>query len=110
MTENAKLDALALDNDARAGERMLLAVYNFIGRFVSYPSEAARVGHALWIVHTHLMDRWESTPRIAFLSPEPGSGKSRGLNFSQRFVPEPVQTVNCSPAYLFRKVGSEGGV
>jgi len=108
--DNGDLDALALESDARTGERMLLAVYNFIGRFVSYPSEAARVGHALWIVHTHLMDRWESTPRIAFLSPEPGSGKSRALDISQLLVHEPVQTVNCSPAYLFRKVGSEGGV
>jgi hypothetical protein len=65
---------------------------------------------ALESVHTHLMDRWESTPRIAFLSPEPGSGKSRALDISQLLVHEPVQTVNCSPAYLFRKVGSEGGV
>ena len=63
-----ELDAVALSNDERLGDN---AVYKFLGRFVSYPSEHAQVAHALWIVHTHLMDRWESTPRLAFLSPEP---------------------------------------
>ena len=29
------------------------------------------VAHVLWIAHTWLMECWESTPRIAFLSPEP---------------------------------------
>ena len=56
---------------------VLNQVYAFLGRFVSYPSEHARVAHALWCVHAHLMDRWESTPRLAFLSAEPASGKSR---------------------------------
>lgn len=65
--------------------------------------------HALWIVHTHLMDAWDSTPRIAFLSPEPGSGKSRALEVSELLVPTPVHAVNVSVAYLFRRVGDEGG-
>ncbi|MBK6471585.1 MAG: DUF3631 domain-containing protein [Betaproteobacteria bacterium] len=81
----------------------------FLARFVAYPSEAARVAHVLWIGHAHLMDCWESTPRIAFLSPEPGSGKSRALEASELLVPLPVQAVNVTPAYLFRKVGSENG-
>jgi hypothetical protein len=41
----------------------------FLGRFVAYPSEQAQVAHTLWIAHTHMMDAWDSTPRIAFLSP-----------------------------------------
>lgn len=105
-----ELDAVALSNDERLGEFMLNAVYKFLGRFVSYPSEHAQVAHALWIVHTHLMDRWESTPRLAFLSPEPASGKTRALEASELLVPNPVMAVNVSPAYLFRKVGSEEGV
>jgi hypothetical protein len=107
---NGQLDAVALSNDERLGERMLDAVYNFLCRFVSYPSEHAQVAHALWIVHTHLMDRWESTPRLAFLSPEPASGKTRALEASELLAPNPVMAVNVSPAYLFRKVGSEEGV
>jgi hypothetical protein len=56
-----------------------------------------------------MMDRWESTPRLAFLSPEPGSGKSRALEATEPLVPRPVNTVNVSPAYLFRKVASDEG-
>lgn len=81
----------------------------FLRRFVAYPSEHAAVAHVLWTVHTHLMDAWESTPRIAFLSPEPGSGKSRALEACELLVPNPVNAVNVSVAYLFRKVGDENG-
>src|SRR5262249_36054148 len=51
-------------------------VHAFLGRFVIYPSKEAHDAHALWNAHTHVMDAWESTPRIAFLSPEPASGKT----------------------------------
>ncbi len=79
----------------------------FLLRFVAYPSDHARVAHVLWVAHTHLMDCWQSTPRIAFLSPEPGSGKSRALEVTEPLVPNPVLAVNVSPAYLFRKIGDE---
>lgn len=82
----------------------------FLGRFVIYPSEHARVAHVLWIAHAHLMDVWDSTPRLAFLSPEPSSGKTRALEISELLVPLPVEAVNVSPAYLFRKVGSDEGL
>lgn len=91
------------------GARLLDDVRTFLARFVAYPSAYALVAHALWIVHTWLMDAWESTPRIAFLSPEPGSGKSRALEVTEPLVPRPVHAVNTSPAYLFRKVSDEAG-
>ncbi len=91
------------------GAELLDAVETFLGRFVAYPSEHARIAHVLWIAHTHLMDCWESTPRIAFLSPEPGSGKSRCLEVTEPLVPRPVHAVNTTPAYLFRKVSDEAG-
>jgi hypothetical protein len=84
-------------------------VYNFLGRFVCYPSERAHVAHVLWVAHTHCMDAWESTPRIAFLSPEPASGKTRALEISELLVPNPVEAINVTPAYLFRKVGGKDG-
>jgi hypothetical protein len=55
------------------------------------------------------MDCWESTPRIAFLSPEPGSGKTRALEISELLVPRPVEAINVSPNYLFRKVSDPDG-
>ena len=55
------------------------------------------------------MDYWDSTPRIAFLSPEPKSRKTRALEVSELLVPRPVEAVNVSAAYLFRKVASQEG-
>src|SRR5262249_5392869 len=107
---NNDLDATVIEFDSKHGERMLAEVHDFIGRFVACPSQHAQVAHALWIVHAHLMMKWESTPRLSFLSPEPASGKTRALEVTELLVPNPVSAVNVSPAYLFRKVGSDEGV
>ena len=90
----------ASPTDANAAQP-LDDVLVYLRRFVAYPTEHAAIAHALWVVHTHLMDAWESTPRIAFLSPEPGSGKSRALEACELLVPNPVNAVNVSVAYLF---------
>lgn len=83
------------------------AVHAHMGRFVAYPSEHTHVAHTLWVAHTHLMEAWEATPRLAFLSPEPASGKTRALEITETVVPNPVEAVNVTAAYLFRKVGDE---
>jgi hypothetical protein len=79
----------------------------FTGRFVAYPSAEAPIAHVLWIIHTHGMDAWQSTPRLAILPTEPGSGKTRPLEVTELLVPDPVQAINVTPAYLFRKVGDD---
>jgi hypothetical protein len=94
---------------AERGDTLLGEVEAFQSRFTVYPSAHAKVAHVLWIGHTHLMSVWDSTPRLAFLSPEPASGKTRALEVTELLVPSPVQAVNVSPAYLFRKVGEQGG-
>ena len=95
--------------DAPEGAALLDGVHEFVGRFVAYPTEAAKIAHVLWIAHAHCMDAWESTPRLAFVSPEPGSGKTRALEITELLVPRPVEAVNVTPAYLFRKVAGEEG-
>jgi hypothetical protein len=92
------------------GASVLDRVYAFLGRFVAYPCEHSHTAHALWVVHTHFMNAWETTPRLAFLSPEPGSGKTRALEITELLVPRPVSAVNMSPAALFRMVGHEDGL
>lgn len=92
------------------GAKLLHLVHDMLGRFVAYPSPAAHIAHTLWIAHAWLMDVWDSTPRIAFLSPEPGSGKSRALEITELLVPRPVIAVNTTPAYLFRKVSDPDGL
>src|SRR5262245_17609869 len=96
-TENDELDALAVRNDDRQGELILTKVNDFIGRFVAYPSEHARVAHALWIAHAHMMKGWHTTPRLAFMSQEKESGKSRALEITQLLVPTGILSVSISP-------------
>ena len=109
LETNTELDAQVLVFDAQQGQRVIQGVYDFLGRFVAYPSEHARCG-ACAVDHPHPPDgRLGFTPRIAFLSAEPASGKTRALEVTELLVPNPVRAVNVSPAYLFRKVGCEEG-
>jgi hypothetical protein len=95
--------------DRSEGAALLNDVETFLKCFIAYPSPHAPVAHTLWIAHTHLMSAWESTPRIAFLSPEPASGKTRSLEVTELLVPNPVSAFNVTPAYLFRKCGGDDG-
>jgi hypothetical protein len=107
-TNGHRKDGLAAKSPIVVGHP-LDEIETFLARFVAYPSEAERVAHVLWIGHAHLMEAWFSTARIAFLSPEPASGKTRALEVTAPLVPNPVQAVNVSAAYLFRKVADESG-
>jgi hypothetical protein len=114
VIHNQGVDAArAMHDEARPFDQEGAAIFNdvrsFLSRFIAYPSEHAKTAHVLWVAHTHLMGAWESTPRIAFLSPEPGSGKTRAMEATELVVPNPVAAVNVTPAYLFRKVGGADG-
>ncbi|MFJ8868318.1 DUF3631 domain-containing protein [Streptomyces sp. NPDC102473] len=91
------------------GAALLNEVETFHRRFNAFPAEAAYVAVALWDAHTHLLDAFDSTPRMAFLSPEPGSGKTRALEVISTLVPHPMHAVNASPAALFRAVADTAG-
>jgi hypothetical protein len=103
--EYAAIDAVA-EHD---GGPLLDDVRAYLGRFICYPSEHAAVAHTLWVAHTHLMPSWETTPRLAFLSAEPESGKTRCLEATEPLVPRPINTMNSSANYLFRQTGSDAG-
>ncbi|MDI5967158.1 DUF3631 domain-containing protein [Streptantibioticus silvisoli] len=91
------------------GAVLLDEVEAFHRRFNVFPSAAAYIAVALWDAHAHLLDAFDSTPRLAFLSPEPGSGKSRALEIVETLVPQPMVAVNASPAALFRAVSGMDG-
>ncbi|WP_455362600.1 DUF3631 domain-containing protein [Streptomyces sp. SYSU K21746] len=91
------------------GAALLDEVEAFHRRFNVFPTQAAYVAVALWDAHAHLLDCFDSTPRMAFLSPEPGSGKSRALEIVETLVPHPMVAVNASAAALFRAVSGTDG-
>ncbi|MFE1976617.1 DUF3631 domain-containing protein [Streptomyces hygroscopicus] len=91
------------------GAALLDEIEAFHRRFNVFPAEAAYVAVTLWDAHAHLLDAFDSTPRLAFLSPEPGSGKSRALEIVETLVPHPMVAVNASAAALFRAVSGTDG-
>ncbi|WP_338690424.1 DUF3631 domain-containing protein [Bradyrhizobium sp. 26S5] len=106
--DNIELDRIVEQVDLSQGERVLRDVYEFIGCYVRYPSDHAQIAHALWIGHAHCMQHWHTSPRLAFMSEEKESGKTRGLEVTEPLTPGALLSFNLSPAALVRKV-AEGG-
>lgn len=75
-----------------------------IGRFVALPGEHYEIAVTLWAAHTHLVECFDSTPRLSFQSPEPGSGKTRALEVLAKLVHDPVETMNTTTAFLARRI------
>ena len=91
------------------GVDVLALTRNYLKKYVAYPSPHALVAHTLLVAHTHLLEAFDSTPRGAFLSAFPGSGKTRALEVTMPLVCRLVSTVNPSANYLFRKAGDPEG-
>lgn len=104
---NLEQKANAILEGGNEGAEVLAAVHDFCGRFIAYPDANCQIAHTLWIAHTHTLDAFESTPRLAFLSPEPASGKSRALEVTGLLVPNPVESVNSTEAFLLRRIGTQ---
>lgn len=104
MTEFTTIHAGTPEAQALAADQVLQQVEAYLRRFVWFPSDHARVAATLWVAHTYLIDDFESTPRLALLSPEPGSGKTRALEVIGSLVRYPMHAINCTPAALFRSV------
>lgn len=92
---------------ASTGEMVLGETFAFLGRFVAFPSDAAHVAVTLWAAHCHAVAAFDSSPRLALLSPEPGSGKTRTLEVLGLLVPRPMHVLNASVAVTFRAVDAE---
>ncbi|SFQ29281.1 hypothetical protein [Actinomadura madurae] len=97
MTDATHSDHGATTAADREGVAALNAAHDFITRFCVLPSQAAYNAMALWAAHAHIIDAFDSTPRLAFLSPEPGSGKTRALEILALLVPFPMHAVNAAP-------------
>lgn len=68
-----------------SGAETLDMTRGFLTRFVAFPSQATADVVTLWSAHTHVTDRdgrlaFDTTPRLAFLSKGPKSGKTEALN------------------------------
>jgi hypothetical protein len=84
------------------GAALLTITETFIKRFCAFPDEHALVAVTLWSAHTHMVEGFHTTPRLALLSPEAGSGKTRVLEILHLLVPQSMFCLSASPAAIFR--------
>ena len=90
-----------------AGAMLLDDVRAFVARFVAFPTDAALDAVTLWAAHAHMAAHFYTSPRLALLSPEPGSGKTRVLEVLYSLVARPMFSFSASPAAIFRKLAQE---
>lgn len=62
------------------GATVLNDVRSFIARFAVLPGQAELDIVTLWAAHTHVYEAFYVSPRLALLSGDPGSGKTRVLD------------------------------
>ncbi len=97
--------ALAIIGEDVDGVAVLNEVERFVRRFCVLPTEHDLVAVTLWAAHTHAIEHFHTTPRLALLSPEPGSGKTRVLEVLDLLTPEPMFVFAASVAAIFRTMG-----
>jgi hypothetical protein len=62
------------------------------------------VGTALWILHTHVHQRFQVCPRLALLSPVRGCGKSKVLLIATRLVANAERHDNITAPSIYRLI------
>ena len=60
---------------------------------------------SMWVLHTHLVNKFAVSPRLAITSPTKGCGKTTILRVLNKVVRRPKRAGSISPAALFRAVG-----
>lgn len=84
------------------GFEVLDAAHHFIGRFCVFPSEHSHVAVTLWAALTHNIEHFHIAPRLALISAEAQSGKTRVLEILNLIVSEPMSVICSTSAAIFR--------
>jgi len=80
-------------------------ITNYVQRFIELPGTDELAVFVAWVIHAHSINYQDCSPRLALLSPEPGSGKTRALEVLELLVPNATSMFDSSPAALFRLLG-----
>ncbi len=107
LASNAKKPYLTTSPTIINGAELLDTVHTFFKRFVAFPSPACIDTVTLWAAHAHMVEHFHTTPRLAMLSPEPESGKTRVLEILDLLTPRPMLVFSPSVAAIFRKLAQE---
>ena len=85
------------------GADLLNDICNAVKRYLVLPEGSAEV-LALWAIHTHALECFEHSPRLAITSPEKQCGKTTTLDVLGELVARPLPTSNATTAAIFRTI------
>lgn len=83
------------------GSEVLDLIDAYAVRFLDFSHEYYRYMFVLWAAHTWFMDAWNHTPRLLFVSPEAGCGKTTAMDVVEQLVPRPLSAADMSPASVY---------
>jgi hypothetical protein len=63
-----------------------------------------RLIQALWVLHAHVYDNVEFTPRLGLISPDSGYGKTRALKLLKQLILEAKLTKNITAPAIYRRL------
>jgi hypothetical protein len=89
--------------DAIEGDHVASALAASLKRYVVLPDVAADA-IALWVLHTWLVDRFTTSPRLAVTSPTKGCGKTTVLRLLNLIARRPKRAGSITSSALFRVV------
>jgi hypothetical protein len=102
---NAGLPAAALNKEP---PDVLTLVHHVVQKYIDMkPHE--RIATALWILHTHIFERFTISPRLAFTSPVRGCGKTTALAVLEKLTCRPERMDNATPAAVYRLIDQLNG-
>lgn len=78
-----------------------------IKRYVHFASERQAWAVTLWAAHTHLVEHFDVTPRLAIRAPSKQSGKTRLMEVLREIVARGWHITGPSAAVLYRKIAKQ---
>lgn len=85
---------------------LLEKVMHCLNRFVIFPSKHQVVAIALWVLHTHIYESFDTTPYLAINSPTKQAGKTRLFEVLAALVARAWTAIEATEAVLFRKISA----
>jgi hypothetical protein len=81
-------------------------VRRFLTDYVVFQHEYDSIAVTLWIIHTWLIDRFVTTPRLVIRGPDKQCGKSRLLECLELLCRNASMTITPTMASFFREIQS----
>jgi type II secretory pathway pseudopilin PulG len=83
---------------------VLSEIIDVLRKYVAWPNDESMWAVALWIMHTYVTPAFDISGRLAILSRQPASGKTRVLELVQKMSVNPMSAVAITPSVLWRKI------